>query len=198
MFDFFFRFRVEENVIRDRRFVKRTDTPKKTDVEDVSTLTSTDSKEGDLKRALEDLWKLSPVMREAYENAEDELRAQLEQLEESRQVLKKAKAELKKEKEEFEKKRLASCEIAVSQGKVGGGGGSDSEALTKSSEEVAKLKETLSKCETKIHEMSDNTSTVQAELESCKKQQELQDQCCKDAADSAAQIASLAAAVSEG
>jgi archaellum component FlaC len=112
-------------------------------------------------------------------------------------VLRKAKAELKKEKEEFEKKRLASCEIAVSQGKVGGGG-SDSEALTKSSEEVAKLKETLSKCETKIHEMSDETSTVQAELESCKKQQELQDQCCKDAADSAAQIASLAAAVSEG
>ena len=166
-------------------------------MEDVSTLTSTDSKESDLKRALEDLWKLSPVMREAYENAEDELRAQLEQLEESRQVLRKAKAELKKEKEEFEKKRLASCEIAVSQGKVGGGG-SDSEALTKSSEEVAKLKETLSKCETKIHEMSDETSTVQAELESCKKQQELQDQCCKDAADSAAQIASLAAAVSEG
>ena len=75
----------------------------------------------------------------------------------------------------------------MSQGKVGGGG-SDSEALTKSSEEVAKLKETLSKCETKIHEMSDETSTVQAELESCKKQQELQDQCCKDAADSAAQI----------
>ena len=167
-------------------------------MEDVSTLTSTDSKESDLKRALEDLWKLSPVMREAYENAEDELRAQLEQLEESRQVLRKAKAELKKEKEEFEKKRLASCEIAVSQGKVGGGSGSDSEALTKSSEEVAKLKETLSKCETKIHEMSDETSTVQAELESCKKQQELQDQCCKDAADSAAQIASLAAAVSEG
>ena len=36
-------------------------------------MTSTDSKESDLKRALEDLWKLSPVMREAYENAEDEL-----------------------------------------------------------------------------------------------------------------------------
>ena len=97
-------------------------------MEDVSTLTSTDSKESDLKKALEDLWKLSPVMREAYENAEDELRAQLEQLEESRQVLRKAKAELKKEKEEFEKKRLASCEIAVSQGKVGGGGSDSASA----------------------------------------------------------------------
>ena len=161
-------------------------------------MTSTDSKESDLKSALEDLWKLSPVMREAYDNAEANLRAQMEQLKESRQVLKKAMADLKREKEEFEKKRLASCEIAVSQGKVGGGGGgSESEALTKSSEEVAKLKDTLSKCETKIHEMIDEKSAVETELESCKKQQELQDQCCKDAADSAAQIESLAAAMSE-
>ena len=158
-------------------------------------MTSTDSKESDLKSALEDLWKLSPVMREAYDDAEANLRAQMEQLKESRQVLKKAMADLKREKEEFEKKRLASCEIAVSQGKVGGG--SESEALTKSSEEVAKLKDTLSKCETKINEMIDEKSAVETELESCKKQQELQDQCCKDAADSAAQIESLAAAMSE-
>jgi hypothetical protein len=136
-------------------------------------------------------------MREAYENAEAELNAQLEQLEESRQVLIKAKADLKKEKDEFEKNRLASCEIAVAQGKVGGAA-KDSDALQKSAEKIAKLMQTLSKSQTSIQELSLDKSSLESELESCKKQQELQEQCCKDAAESAEQIASLAAAVSEG